>query len=98
MIAVPPVSMIIRPLRPMFRKFEATGTKTIIGQTAVVRSGKVNPTFGEATMDDGGAGLILKIRAGGANSFKRGDRVVLLEYLESEHAYRVVSEEEFSGL
>ncbi|HHQ2717247.1 TPA: hypothetical protein ACSPMB_003137 [Pseudomonas aeruginosa] len=98
MIAVPPVSMIIRPLRPMFRKFEATGTKTIIGQTAVVRSGKVTPTFGEATMDDGGAGLILKIRAGGANSFKRGDRVVLLEYLESEHAYRVVSEEEFSGL
>ncbi|MGE8311194.1 MAG: hypothetical protein ACN6QR_16800, partial [Pseudomonas protegens] len=31
-------------------------------------------------------------------AFKRGDRVVLLEYLEAQHAYRVITEDEFRGL
>ncbi|MNQ46815.1 hypothetical protein D3C85_606410 [compost metagenome] len=63
-----------------------------------MRSGTVSPQFGEADLDDQGAGLILRVRADAAQGFKRGDRVVLLQYLEAEHAYRVVSEDEFKGL
>jgi len=95
---VPVVGMLIRPLRPLFLKLEATTSKSVLGQVAVVRSGRVTLTQGEATLEDGGAGLILRVRAEEAHGFKRGDRVVLLEYLEAEHAYRVITEDEFKGI
>lgn len=98
LIVVPLVALVIRPLRPLFLKFKASGSQSLLGQCAVVRSSKVTSVFGEATLDDGGAGLILRVRADEAQGFKRGDRVVLLEYLESEHAYRVIGEEEFNRL
>jgi len=97
-LAVPVVGMLARPLRPLFRKLEATSSQSVLGQIAVVRSGRVSLTQGEATLEDGGAGLILRVRADETQGFKRGDRVVLLEYLEAEHAYRVITEEEFKGI
>jgi len=77
---------------------QANTRKSVLGQTAVVRSGRVTLQQGEVALEDGGAGLILRVRADESYGFKRGDRVVLLEYLEAEHAYRVVSEDEFNGL
>ena len=55
-------------------------------------------SFGEASPEDGGAGLILKVRATGDATFNRGDRVVLFEYHKDSNTYRVISEAEFSGL
>ncbi|CAD5107516.1 hypothetical protein [Zestomonas carbonaria] len=98
LVAVPLVGFLVRPLRPLFRKLEASGSQSLLGQVALVRSGRVTPDFGEATLEDGGAGLILRIRAADALGLKRGDRVVLLEYLEAEHAYRVITEDEFRGI
>ena len=89
---------ICRPLRPLFHKVEAISSKSVLGQVAVVRSGRVTASHGEAVLEDGGAGLILRVRADEALGFKRGDRVVLLEYLAAEHAYRVITEEEFRGV
>ncbi|MEX6501207.1 hypothetical protein [Pseudomonas zhanjiangensis] len=97
-VAVPLSAALCRPLRPLFRKLEATTSKSVLGQTAVVRSGRVSLRHGEAVLEDGGAGLILRVRADEARGFKRGDRVVLLEYLDGEHAYRVITEDEFKGL
>lgn len=96
--AVPLTGMLCRPLRRLFRKVEAPCARSVLGQVARVRSGTVTPQFGEADLDDQGAGLILRIRADESAGFRRGDRVVLLQYLEAEHAYRVVSEDEFKGL
>lgn len=97
-LTVPVCAAICRPLRPLFQKLEMTTSTSVLGQVALVRSGKVSLTQGEATLEDGGAGLILKVRADEARGFKRGDRVVLLEYLEAEHAYRVITEDEFRGV
>ena len=77
---------------------EAISSKSVLGQVAVVRSGRVTASHGEAVLEDGGAGLILRVRADEALGFKRGDRVVLLEYLAAEHAYRIITEEEFRGV
>lgn len=98
LLAIPVARVFIRPLRPLFRKLEATTSKSVLGQIAMVRSGWVSPTFGEAALEDGGAGLLLRIRADESLQLKRGDRVVLLEYLEHEHAYRVITEDEFKGI
>ncbi|MFS1288643.1 hypothetical protein ACLRDI_13070 [Pseudomonas piscis] len=97
-LAAPLSAAICAPLRPLFHKMEANSSKSVLGQTAVVRSGRVTLEHGEAVLEDGGAGLILRVRADEARAFKRGDRVVLLEYLEAQHAYRVITEDEFRGL
>lgn len=96
--ALPLCAAICRPLRPLFRKVEAVSSKSVLGQVAVVRSGRITLSHGEAVLEDGGAGLILRVRADEAQGFKRGDRVVLLEYLAAEHAYRVITEKEFRGI
>ena len=96
-IAVLVTAVLIKPIRPLFRKAEQHTPKRVLGQTAIVRTSRVDSGFGEAALEDGGAGLILKVRAAGENKFAKGDRVVLLEYLENENVYRVVSEEEFLG-
>lgn len=87
-----------RPLRGLFRKYQAVSMKHLLGQTAIVRSGTVTERSGEALLEDGGAGLLLKVRTAGGAGFQRGDRVVLLEYLAAENAYRVISEDEFKGV
>jgi len=90
-------SQVIKPLRKLFAKTEQNIQKKVLGQTATVRSSRVDSGFGEANLDDGGAGLILKVRATGEQVFVRGDKVVLLEYIANSNVYRVVSEEEFLG-
>lgn len=90
-------AQVIKPLRKFFAKAEQQIQKVILGQTAVVRSSRVDQDFGEAFLDDGGAGLILKVRAIGGTQFHHGDKVVLLEYDANKNSYRVISEEEFLG-
>ena len=90
-------AQVIKPLRHFFAKIDQHTEKKILGQVAIVRSSKVDATTGEANFDDGGAGLIVKVRAFGDKGFVRGDRVVLLEYIAEQHVYRVVSEGEFLG-
>ncbi|HCB44708.1 MAG TPA: hypothetical protein DEP56_16605, partial [Pseudomonas sp.] len=96
-VAVPVTRLVVAPLRPLFRKALGSTTRSLLGQVVVVRSPLVSDRLGEAVMEDGGAGLILRVRADPALGFKRGDRLVLLEYLEAEHAYRVIGEDEFNG-
>lgn len=98
LVSVLVIALLIRPLRPLIRKLGATGEKSMLGQCVKVRTAKVTATFGEATLEDGGAGLILHIRADEALGFKRGDSLVLIEYLKNQNAYRVVSEQAFNGL
>ncbi len=90
-------AFIVKPLRPLFKKAQQHTDKLVLGQTVVVRTTKVNNSFGEAILDDGGAGLILKVRSTGEQVFARGDRVVLLEYMKDKNTYRVISEKEFKG-
>lgn len=90
-------SVLIKPLRPIFIASNQEVQKQILGQTAVVRTGEVSRSFGEAYLEDGGAGLIVKVRSYKDEVFKRGDKVVLLEYVASENIYRVVSEADFNN-
>jgi hypothetical protein len=96
-IAARITSVLIRPLRPLFRKATQETVKQVLGQTAIVRTSRVDNHFGEATLDDGGAGLILKVRTTGTDRFQKGDRVVIYEKLDELNIYRVISEEEFVG-
>lgn len=87
----------IRPIRPIFLNINKENKVTIIGQTAVVRTGTVDEQFGEANLDDGGAGLIIKVRAYAGQSFTKGDRVVVLEHDPLENTYKIISEQEYQS-
>lgn len=88
---------IIKPLRPIFKAANQQVEKDILGQVAIVRTGRVDNDFGEATIEDGGAGLIIRIRPYKNEKFKRGDEVVLLEHVASENIYKVISKNDFTG-
>ena len=82
-------------MRSFFKEDERNHQKNIVGQVAIVRSSRVDTKFGEAILEDGGAGLLLKVRALEGEKFTYKDRVVLLEYIPAQHAYTVISEAEF---
>jgi len=96
-VSVMITSVVLKPIRPLFRKAKQQTVKHVLGQTAIVRTSRVDREFGEATLEDGGAGLVLKIRATGDEKFVKGDRVVLLENMDERNVFRVVSEAEFRG-
>lgn len=85
---------LMRPLRRFFVQSEVSA-RGFVGQTAVVRTSEVNAHFGEALLDDGGAGLIVQVRS--RTVLDHGARVVLLEFDADRHVYHVVSEDDFLG-
>lgn len=87
---------IIKPIRTFFSKLDADEIKHVLGQTVVVRSAVVTKDKGEGFMNDGGAGILLNIRATGDDEFKKGDEVVLIEKLNEQSLYRVIAKSEFS--
>ncbi|MCK7595551.1 hypothetical protein [Pseudomarimonas salicorniae] len=89
--ATPFAGLVLQPLKPLFRKVQVTNEVSLLGRTAVVRSPAVDEVRGQAEIDDGGAGLILQVRAP-AGRFVRGDRVVLVEYVAAHNAYRVIAD------
>ncbi len=94
-IAVLLTAIIVKLLRPFFHKVEQQTIKRLLGQIAIVRSSQVTDSSGEAFFNDGGAGLILKIRSSKDETFIKGDKVVLLEFLQNDNIYRVISEKDF---
>lgn len=91
-------SLLLRPVARLLLKLRPPVAPSLLGRTAVVSTPTVSADYGMATMDDGGAGLILQIRHSDPDVFRRGDRVVLIELLDGQHAYRVVSEAQFNRL
>ena len=82
--------IIISPIRNKIAKIPRRNAASNIGKIAVVRTLSVTDKHGEAELNDGGAGLILKIRSDiNDGSLKQGDRVMLVEYLDAANTYRV---------
>lgn len=96
-MAVMLTSIVIRPIRKLFAKLDIDETKHIIGQTATVRSSVVNTERGEAILNDGGAGLLLNVRASDNEEFHKNDEVVIIEQINDNNLFRVVAKSEFDG-
>ncbi len=93
LLTAPLVAIIITPLKPLFKGHNAQSSQDIIGKTAIVRSSKVTANFGEAKFNDGGAGLILKIRCEHVNTLQRGNSVTLKKYNAGQHTYLVTAKQ-----
>lgn len=98
LLSIPVARAVLAPVRRMLHRYEPVTQRPLLGRYAEVRSPEITQSHGTAWVDDGGAGLILQVRADVSGRFVRGDRVVLIEYLEEQNAYRVISGGEFEQL
>lgn len=92
-IAVPIVAVLLSPLRPLFKKIKESDqpptAESFVGAAGSIRSGKVTQSHGTAEIADGGAGLIVQIRADEPNNYQRNDRIILSSYLEATNTYLI---------
>ena len=84
LLALPLTSIAARPLAKVFAPKHAPVKSDFIGRTCVVRTGSVNTKFGEATLHDGGAGLVLRIRIEDGKQLGRGEQALIVDY-DAEH-------------
>lgn len=98
LLAIYSTAFLIRPLRKLFKKLNIDETKHIVGQIVLVKSAVVNDKTGVGFMDDGGAGLQLNIRTTNTSEeFRKGDLVVIIEQLDDQNLFRVVSKSAFDN-
>ncbi|TQM05775.1 hypothetical protein FB548_3518 [Pseudoxanthomonas sp. 3HH-4] len=88
-------SLTLRPLAKLIARLRPPLPPSVLGRTGRVISPAVDENNGRAHFDDGGAGLILQVRALPDQSFQRGDQIVLIEHLDAANAFRVISKTEF---
>ncbi|HST45442.1 MAG TPA: hypothetical protein VLK29_09500 [Luteimonas sp.] len=91
-------SLLLRPMARLLLRLRPPTEASLLGQVAVVTSPSVDAGYGLARFDDGGAGLVLQVRHAGEARIARGDRVALIEYLDAQHAYRVIPERQFQSV
>lgn len=91
-------SAVLRPLRRWLLSRRTPAQQSLLGQVAVVRTAQVSERAGMADLDDGGAGLILQVRAEPGAELHRGDRVVLVAFDTAAHAWRVLTETDYRTL
>lgn len=87
-------SIIVRPLRPLFRRaFLQPLQKRIVGTPCVVISSQVSETSGRGETVLDGAHLVLQIRSHFPLAHR--ERAVIIEHIPDENAWWVVPESEF---
>lgn len=82
-------SLAVRPLRPIFIAKKAPGREALMGRVCTINSGSVTARDGHATLEDGGAGVILNVFCEKANQLKRGDQALILGYDPIRDVYEV---------
>lgn len=88
-VSIPITAWTIRPLKGLFVAHNAIRKDALIGQECEVTTGKVTEDFGQASLEDGEAGMILSIRASTDKQLKKGDKVILIEYNKEDDCYIV---------
>ena len=88
-ISIPITAWTIKPLKGLFIAHTAVKKNELIGQECEVKTGKVTEDFGQAILEDGEAGMILDIRSPSEKNIKKGDKVLLIEYIKKDDCYNV---------
>lgn len=87
-VALPLTSLATRPLRKLFQARSAKRRIDYVGSVCRIRTGQVDERFGQAEVADGGAGLIVEVRAT-PGTLKRGGSALIVDYDAEREAYLV---------
>ncbi|MFC3195881.1 OB-fold-containig protein [Marinicella sediminis] len=89
LLAIPATALLVNPMKGMFVNHDAVQKSSLIGRECLVRTGKVTSTFGQAELEDGGAGMLFDVRADEAYGIQKGDVVILVSYNIEDDSYQV---------
>lgn len=79
-LALFPTSIAVRPLARVFTPLAAPKSADLVGKLCRIRTGTVTERFGEAVLEDGGAGLVVRVRVDSGEKLGRGDQAVIVGY------------------
>jgi hypothetical protein len=88
-VSVPLAGLLVRPLNPIFRLRAGKTNRDYIGSYCTISTGQVNPSFGQATIEDGGTVLVIAVRCDKPDALKRNDRALVIDFDPTRHAYVV---------
>lgn len=90
-------SIFFRPFNKWLSKLNKAVThKDILGEVVIIRSSVVNAEKGEATYEDGGAGMILQVRCLNENNqLTRGSEAIIIKYHIANHYYEVIPKKKY---
>lgn len=89
LVALFPTSIVIRPLARTLKPVQATKRKELVGKLCTIRTGTVTDRFGEAMLEDGGAGLVVRVRVESGEKLGRGDQAVIVGYDDETQEFTV---------
>ena len=88
-VALPIAALLIRPIAPVFAVKEGKSNADYIGHGCTVTTGRVDDSFGQATIEDGGTVLNISVRCDQPGKLARGDRALIIEFDRERQAYIV---------
>jgi hypothetical protein len=89
-----PTSLVVRPLARVFTPLKATTHDALVGKLCTIRTGTVTDRFGEATLEDGGAGVVIRVRVDAGEQLGRGDQAVIVGYDAQKQEFTVAPMED----
>ncbi|MEE8583335.1 MAG: hypothetical protein V3T83_00625 [Acidobacteriota bacterium] len=84
----------VRPLRRLFAIAGAPSRASFVGSVCRISTGRVDEDFGQAEIDDGGAGLIVQVRCNEENQLRRGSQALIFDYDPDGEVFKVVALED----
>ncbi len=85
--AIPPASVVARPLAPFFHIHKASTRRSFVGQECEVLTGRVDDRFGQAEIADGGAGLTVQVRCDHDNALSKGGMALVVSFDNDREAF-----------
>jgi len=82
------------PLAKVFHVAPAKENKGLVGKECTITTGKVDDHFGQARVEDGGAGLVIHVRCE-PGKLKRHDKAIIVQWNPGEHAFDVAPLDDF---
>lgn len=82
-------AVLLRPLGKALDQSKPARRRDSLGQICTITSGRVDGTFGTAQIDDGAAGLNVHVICPKANTLKKGDRAILVDFDTAQDTYEI---------
>ncbi len=86
---LPLASVVVRPLRGLLKPERQAKRSDHVGKIVTIDTSRVDADFGGARAEDGGAGLILRVRAEPGNHLTRGSKASVVAFDSERDAYEV---------
>ena len=82
-------ALVLRPLGKALDASKPARRRDSLGQICTITSGRVDATFGTASVADGAAGLNVHVVCPKANTLKKGDRALLVDFDATKDVYEI---------